>query len=62
MEDSPTRDSELTKNQTKNLGIHETYSNKHDKVCKDEGSDKIKRENNIDELSKRKNIKRIDSI
>ena len=58
MEDSPTRDSELTKDQTKNLGIHETYSNKHDKVCKDEGSDKIERENNIDELSKRKNIKR----
>ena len=58
MDNSPTRYSDSSKNQTKTLGIHESYSNKHDKVCKDEGSDKIERENNIDELSKRKNIKR----
>ena len=58
MEDSPTRYSDSTKNQTKNLGIQESYSNKHDNVCKDEGSDKIERDSNIDELSKRTNIKR----
>ena len=58
MDDSPTRYSDSSKNQTKTLGIHESYSNKHDKVCKDEGSDKIERDSNIDELSKRENIKR----